>query len=506
MSAGDLDLTFHSAGTQQVAVGHYATSVALQNGKTLLVGTDHNGGVTVVRLNPNGTQDMSYGSGGEFTYPAEFTDIGSSNDPGPNAVLQSNGELVITTVQPNVGLTSAFQVIRVDTTGKLDTNFGDHGVVTLPFVESYYSNTTDSDTQNGPSIAIRGNNFMVVTATEHVVQLTPNGAIDTNFGGNGGVVKLPDNFSATATAIQSDGQVVIVGNDSGVRAALVRLTASGSIETGLGTGGVVDLNFSDQANAVTFQSNGQIIVAGSQYQGPGFVSRLNTDTTPDTSFGSGGTVTLNQYAVIKAVGVEWDGKILTSGSSHEATALSNEVVTRLTTTGALDSGFASNGIKTISFGLGSSAYSQVLLIANNQHKLLVSGGTHGTYTAALLLLDSSDNSGGGSSSSGSGSGGGITIPQYLVNELTIPTLGDLVQGVHTPRNPNFPANYNFTLPTSFLRNTKPFYFRPMLNSSPTPRPRPRPASTPAPVVAPFRVVIHHPKAHHQKVRHHVVIN
>jgi uncharacterized delta-60 repeat protein len=486
-NAGDLDTSFNHTGTQLLGanlgggVGTYATSVALQNGGSLLVGTDYNGNVAVARLNPDGTRDTGYGSGSTFsgnifTYPAGFRISGNSSiEPGPHAAIQpNNGLAVITVVEPD---SSHFQVIRLTTNGALDTSFGNQGVTTLPFVDS----------SSELSIATRGNGQIVVASNSHVTQLNANGSIDTSFGDNE-VTLLPVNFWAAATAIQPDGEVVLAGTTPSNSVALVRLTATGAVETNLGNAGLVTYDLVGRATAVTvIQANGQIVMTGYQTShGPDFVTRLNTNTTPDTNFGSGGTVMLPQFAIAKAVGVEWDGKILVSGSSALITSVSNEVVVRLTTAGALDSSFASGGVKTISFGHGSSAYSEVLVtLTNGVHKLLVSGGTGGSYTAALLLLDSSNggSSGGGSSAShDDNSGGGPNFGIDMIRHIA------LLNSVATRLRP---TSWGFHA----LHYARPV---PLHHSSP--------ASTPPPALAPFAPlkVRHRSMVHHPKVKHHAV--
>ncbi len=132
------------------------------------------------------------------------------------------------------------------------------------------------------------------------------GGLDLTFGTNGVVTTgFPTAATAVGTVVQTDGKIVVAGTlGSGVAdgsptqsVILARYNANGTPDTTFGTNGVVKTNFGLNQNfsaaAVGLQSNGQIIVTGTDFISSGdsdtFVARFNaTDGSLDTSFNSQG--------------------------------------------------------------------------------------------------------------------------------------------------------------------------------------------------------------------------
>jgi uncharacterized delta-60 repeat protein len=191
------------------------------------------------------------------------------------------------------------------------------------------------------------------------------GSLDTTFG-TGGKVNTPIGSSydvAYALGIQPDGRIVAAGyssNGSNYDFALVRYNTDGSLDTGFGTGGKVTTpigSSNDIANALGFQSDGRIVVAGSSYNGSNYnfaLVRYNTDGSLDTTFGTGGKVTTpigSGYNIAYALGIQSDGGIVAAGYSENGSNYDFALV-RYNTDGSLDTGFGTGGIVTTSIGSG----------------------------------------------------------------------------------------------------------------------------------------------------------
>ncbi len=126
------------------------------------------------------------------------------------------------------------------------------------------------------------------------------GDLDASFGGGGRVTFTPGGKPGRVfdVAIQPDGKILLVGDalKGGVDYdfAITRLNANGSPDTGFGSGGTVLVDntttagATDSANAVAIQSDGKIVVAGSTSVGGGrgMVVRLDANGVPDNSFGA----------------------------------------------------------------------------------------------------------------------------------------------------------------------------------------------------------------------------
>lgn len=184
--------------------------------------------------------------------------------------------------------------------------------------------------------------------------------------------------SARALAVQPDGKVVAAGFvDRGTTDedfAVVRFDADGELDPGFGAfpglGKMViafDLGQDDQdaALAVAIQADGKIVVGGyAQTANAGdnamAVARLLANGFLDSSFGSGGTVTVTfdvagtTGAIVRDLAIQPDGKIVLAGVARTQLAPPNAdfAVVRLLPDGTLDPTFGTGGKKTVVFDLG----------------------------------------------------------------------------------------------------------------------------------------------------------
>src|SRR5262249_12949348 len=126
-SAGDLDTTFGSGGfvATQIGVRCSANDVAIQSdGKIIAVGGTHSSGgrsdnpdFAVARYTTSGALDTTFGSGGTVT-----TGWGKKSDEASAVAIQSDGKIVVAGSSNN-----DFALVRYNTNGTLDKNFGSSG-------------------------------------------------------------------------------------------------------------------------------------------------------------------------------------------------------------------------------------------------------------------------------------------------------------------------------------------------------------------------------------------
>jgi uncharacterized delta-60 repeat protein len=107
----------------------YAVAIALQpDGKLVVAGVTDNGShpdFALVRYNPDGTLDYTFGRGGKV-----ITDVGSgSYDYASGLLPEPDGKLVVAG-QSYDGTTHAFALVRYNPRGGLDATFGRGGKVT----------------------------------------------------------------------------------------------------------------------------------------------------------------------------------------------------------------------------------------------------------------------------------------------------------------------------------------------------------------------------------------
>lgn len=208
-----------------------------------------------------------------------------------------------------------------------------------------------------------------VSKTVTVTVRGPAGSLDTTFGTAGVNVTDFDGKDdyATATAVQNDGRVLLAGYAPGATGegqvfALTRLTHDGATDPTF-AGGKVKVNFgagNDQAYALAVQNDGRIIAAGfAEVNGTrDFAAvRLNADGTLDSSFGSGGKVTVpvgTGLDAAYAVAVQPDGKIVLGGQSNTGGPSGVDfALVRLNPNGTLDGSFGSGGKVTTTLAGGS---------------------------------------------------------------------------------------------------------------------------------------------------------
>ncbi len=245
------------------------------------------------------------------------------------------------------------------------------------------------------------------------------GDLDITFG-SGGIVTTristgPGENAATDVAIQSDGKIVAVGYAPSTTYdfVVVRYTASGTLDTDFGGGGIVTTPIgsgNDYARSVVIQPDGKIVVAGSAYGDSDLdfaVARYTTSGALDTTFGMGG-ITITPVGVgndyLQSVAIQPDGKIVVVGSAYNDSDRDIAVL-RYTASGMPDSTFGSSGIVTTPIGPGTDNANDLAIQAGG--KIVVVGQAHNgvDYDFAVLRYTAS-----GALDSTFGGNGIVTTP------------------------------------------------------------------------------------------------
>ncbi len=288
---------------------------------------------SLMRLNADGTLDTSFGTGGVVVVDAEV-----DRENGTYVSVQSDGKILAS---------ESGAVQRFNTDGTADTSFGDGGKVVLDYAGAFNDATAITAGADG-SLYVTG----ISGTTLAVTKLNADGSADTTYGDNGTFLFTDaGKFEGlyTTTVVQPDGSVLFAGDWSAAdnyAYSLVRVTADGERDTSFGDNGKLVFDPSLGLNvysALAVQPDGKIIVVGDGDSKTGTVVRLNSDGSLDTSFGENGRAYFapaEGYSNnANAVTVQADGKILVSGSS----TISNGdfSVTRFNADGSLDLTFGS---------------------------------------------------------------------------------------------------------------------------------------------------------------------
>lgn len=270
---GRLDSTFSGDGILQTAVAagwNQITGVAIQpDGKILMTGdTDfydilHQVTYTsfmVARLNPNGTFDSSFGTGGvSAPYIATFV-------VSRGMALQPDGRIVIVgqAVQSNQ---THILLARYTGTGALDTSFGGTGIVMTGTISDGMANAVRL--QPDGKVLVAGQGQLAIDDDYLLLRYNPNGTPDTSFDGDG-MVSTPISGLGGDMAYTLDllpnGRIVAAGrsldNLKDVCSA-VCYNADGSLNAGFGSGGKVLFNFgspSDVVRGAAIDAAGRVVL------------------------------------------------------------------------------------------------------------------------------------------------------------------------------------------------------------------------------------------------------
>ena len=391
-AAGDLDPTFGSSGTVTTSVGpgdDVLVAVAIQpsDQKILAVGYTASGSGDnwlVIRYNPNGTLDATFGSGGIVT-----TSFGSGTDHAHAVAIDANGNIVVAGYSDN-GTSHDFAVARYTTAGALDATYGNAGVTTTSLGAGDDEINAMAIDSNGNAV-VAGQTLVGLNNQFALARYTTTGVLDSSFG-SAGMVNTDigsGSDAANAVVIQGDGNIVAAGRaNNGVDRdfALVRYNASGSIDTSYGVSGKRTTALGpgdDVIQAITLDGNGDVVAAGVSDSGVDLdfaLARYTTSGSLDATFGGGGTTTTNigHNDTAYGVAVQGDGKIVVSGTAGS----SDFGVARYTSGGVLDGGFGTAGIVYTQVSpFGSNGFATTLQADGS---IVVVGDAYGTrYDAAI---------------------------------------------------------------------------------------------------------------------------
>lgn len=198
--------------------------------------------------------------------------------------------------------------------------------------------------------------FVMTCAPAHAAA----GAIDTAFAKSGFATTAPGTWAgAAANLVQPDGRIVTAGQAkvNGIDVILAnRFNADGSLDTGFGTNGTVTVPVGaaagmDSGAALVRQGDGKLVLVGTGTVSAGMhftAVRLTSNGARDKSFGTQGiaTVPIGRTSIANAVVVQPDGRIVISGGAIFGSEV-RYAVTRLTAKGNLDTSYGTNGITSV---------------------------------------------------------------------------------------------------------------------------------------------------------------
>ncbi len=384
---GTLDASFDSTGNNVIQPGGRVNDAALQpDGKVVVVGsfasltTPVRTGIT--RLNPDGSTDATFAPG---------TGIRT----GTAVAVQADGKIVVggfllaVNDAPRIGLARLLANGALDTTFTTDVSGTGANVTSLAIygdgriLVGGQFETIGGVVRTGlarlASDGIPDPAFNPVLATGQAgvaprlgkitLQVDGQAIIVGNFASIGGIARsgiarlneiaVPDDqfhprFGVSgivlATALQSDGRILVGGNfalvNGAPRRGIARLNVGGGIDDtfqpGTGIGITTNTGLDPFVNAIIAQPDGRILIGGFFDRVNDiprrFLARLNADGSLDTAFApdipQGSTI-----PTVRGVAVQADGRIIVVGDFSTVNGTPRARVARLNADGSLDASF-----------------------------------------------------------------------------------------------------------------------------------------------------------------------
>jgi uncharacterized delta-60 repeat protein len=377
-AAGKLDPTFGSNGVVSVNFNSQflpGDIIEQPDGKILVSNAYFP--FQVVRFDSNGSLNKSFGSGG-VTNP-----FAPNNNPASAGALalQSDGKLLV--------VAGGGTVVRLNSDGSLDTNFGNGGMTTAPSVPTGWGFS------GGPVLVQRDGKILLGGTASDIGYRTDifqtvlarydaNGSPDSTFG-NSGSVQVAGSQGVTTMALLSDGDIISVN-----WAEIAQFSSTGEPRSSV-TAGPVAVVAGSAFGAEAIEPTGEYVLSEVRNVASGRCHDNNTEVIRYTATGAvdtnfsrplfnfAGVTGCGVSDAVSGVAIQVDGKVVLAGDhSVVPTSTLENALIRLNTNGSLDSSFGSGGIVLNKLPSNSEGYSRVLIQSDG--KIVAAGITTGTTT------------------------------------------------------------------------------------------------------------------------------
>ena len=259
----------------------------------------------LIRLNSNGSKDMSFNKTEGFDFPIY------------SVTLQSDGKILAGGEFTTYNGASQNKLIRFNPDGSKDLSFNPE------IIFKYYVNSITLQTDG---------KILIGSASSSLIRLKSDGSKDNSFK-TGAIINHKDKI-----VLQSDGKILVCNRypNQEFREGLIRLNPDGSNDNSFNVG---NLFGSGDIFSLVLQSDGKILAGGYFTTSNGAVQnyliRLNEDGSKDNSFniGSGfnsGVLHLN---------LQNDQKIIVNGSFSNYQGTNTNGLIRLNSDGSIDTSF-----------------------------------------------------------------------------------------------------------------------------------------------------------------------
>ncbi len=272
-----------------------------------------------------------------------------------NATLQKDGKIIVVGGEGSQkrGDERSMIVARFNKNGTLDKTFSEDGRVKIPFG------------QDASAVAVQDDGKIIVSRFSTVYRFKADGSSDATFGGGSGYIFTKPQINIQDLDVLPNGKIILVGytsqSDLGSKVAVARLNSDGSPDTSFGKNGAT-IGFKGAAFGMRLYDNGKILVSGGSNFGDFrakfpdrrmLLVRFNANGTVDKTFGNNGQA---QALVGRGGNIAYDpmilpsGKIIAAGVTFNAQNNHDFALARFTANGKLDTTFGQKGKVITSLG------------------------------------------------------------------------------------------------------------------------------------------------------------
>jgi uncharacterized delta-60 repeat protein len=351
---------------------------AQPDGRLIVGGYSRQAGATgteqfLLRLNPDGTLDTSFGVDG--IVKTHLSSSTTRTERVQDLAVLPDGKIVVLSQVPGAqNGPYTFGVVRYNSDGSRDSSFGANGAVTFGFeknLNAWAQSLAVLPVPPGtvPKLLVSGHSSRENSSLIALARLNSNGMFDPTFDGDGkATISVGRNTrpGVDSMVLDSQGRAMIVGSlhPDGL---VLRVTTAGGLDTTFNGKGWATLDFAgggDYLTSVAIDGNGRIVAGGRadlSAAGTGArtemgVVRYLENGSLDSTFGSGGKVTLDindTLNVVHGLALQGDGRIVVAGEVTQLDySTSDTVVARFNTNGSLDDGSLSDVTVGDQFGTG----------------------------------------------------------------------------------------------------------------------------------------------------------
>lgn len=266
----------------------YGEAICLQpDDKIVLAGSwdSHDNGfdAMIIRLNPEGSLDTSFGVGGYFFHTAsEYAEF-IRNIVYHNEYLYVSGDL-----KDSIGDSRTVFLLKLKTDGTLDADFGNSGQASYSPVGANYLIVQDLAILPDGKMLVAGDYWYLLDNSDFMLlRFETDGSIDKSFGQNGIVhTQVEGDFNFVGSMlVQPDGKIILTGTTQYKCwcpvGGIARYEADGLLDMTFGNGGKMILDFGAYGDFedIVLQDDGKILLTGNTYSYPPGSSSLRYTAT-----------------------------------------------------------------------------------------------------------------------------------------------------------------------------------------------------------------------------------